>query len=78
MGDVSTSNVVLVDPQTGQSQLTGQLALAVHDASGASIGGRAFIFGGGAQSTVASVQTWQSGTGVIAGACLVLGRIWQA
>lgn len=61
-GDVSTSRIVQVAPATGTSQLAGRLALAVHDSAGAVIGGRWYVFGGGSYSTVATVQTWSSGT----------------
>ncbi len=67
VGDISSNAAVSVNLLTGQSQVAGQLAVAVHDAAGAWIDGRAFVFGGGAQSSVSSVQTWQAGTGAIAG-----------
>jgi hypothetical protein len=67
VGDISTSAVVAVNVLTGKSQLAGQHSVAVHDAAGASINGQAFVFGGGSQSSVSSVQTWQAGTGTVAG-----------
>jgi hypothetical protein len=65
-GDASTSRIVGVDPATGQSRITGQLALAVHDSAGSVIGGRFFVFGGGSSSTVSLVQAFTAGvtTGV--------------
>lgn len=66
-GDVSTSRIVEVDPATGDSQLAGHLALAVHDSAGAVIGGRWYLFGGGSYSTVATIQAWSSGSATEAG-----------
>ncbi len=60
-GDTSTSRVVQVDPATGDSKVAGNLALAVHDAAGAAIDGRLFVFGGGSTSTVPMVQAWTAG-----------------
>jgi hypothetical protein len=61
-GDTSTSDVVRVDPASGDAQLIGHLALAVHDSAGAAIGGRFFVFGGGSFSTVAVVQAFAAGS----------------
>ncbi len=60
-GDVSTSRIVQVDVAGGSSQITGHLAVAVHDSAGAVIGGRFLVFGGGSFSTVSAVQSWTSG-----------------
>jgi N-acetylneuraminic acid mutarotase len=60
-GDVSTSRIVRVDPSAGQAQVSGQLAIAVHDSAGAQIHGEWFVFGGGSYSTVAEVQAWTAG-----------------
>jgi hypothetical protein len=60
-GDTSTSRVVAVDPARGESRITGQMALAVHDSAGAVIGGRFFVFGGGSTSTVSLVQALTAG-----------------
>jgi hypothetical protein len=61
-GDTSTSGVVHVDPASGDSQIIGHLALAVHDSAGAAIGGRFFVFGGGSTSTVSVVQAFAGGS----------------
>ena len=53
---VSTAAILEVDPNSGQSQRVGALASAVHDAGGAVIGGRYFVFGGGAQTVSSRVQ----------------------
>lgn len=58
-GDVSTSAVTAVAPANGRARQVGALAVAVHDAAGAALGGDVFVFGGGAASTVGSVQRWR-------------------
>jgi hypothetical protein len=52
----TTSAVVLVNLRTGAARGAGRLAIAVHDAAGASIGGSQFVFGGGDTSSDAFVQ----------------------
>ncbi|HEX7520974.1 MAG TPA: kelch repeat-containing protein [Acidimicrobiia bacterium] len=53
----SSNGVSRLDPTTGGLTQTGTLALPTHDAAGAVIGGRGFVFGGGAQSVVDAVQS---------------------
>lgn len=53
---VSTAAVRRLDATTGRVAGSGTLAVAVHDAAGASLGGSHFVFGGGNSSTVAAVQ----------------------
>ena len=60
-GDTTTSRIVQVDPDSGDSQIAGNLDVGVHDSAGAVIGGRSFVFGGGSFSTVSVVQAWMSG-----------------
>jgi outer membrane protein assembly factor BamB len=52
----SSSGVFRLDPTNGSLTQTGTLALATHDAAGALIDGRPFLFGGGAQTVVDAVQ----------------------
>ena len=66
-GDVSTDRIVTVNTSTGQSQLDGSLALAVHDSAGAVLGGQDVLFGGGSYSTVSDIQAWSAGTAVVIG-----------
>jgi hypothetical protein len=61
-GDVSTAAIYRVDPTSGSTTLVGHLPLAVHDAAGGSIGGQAFVFGGGGAATTATVQSWSPAT----------------
>jgi len=54
----STSSIAvrLLDPVTGSTVPAGRLAAPTHDAAGATLGGRDYIFGGGDQASVATVQ----------------------
>jgi hypothetical protein len=61
-GDTSTARIVQVDLASGDPRIAGYLAVAVHDAAGAVIGGRFFVFGGGSVSTVSVVQAWTAGS----------------
>lgn len=67
-GDVTTGRVVAVNPSMWTSSVAGQLREPVHDASGASLGGQAVVFGGGSSTEVANTQQWTSGTSRIVGA----------
>jgi len=66
----STTAVVVVDPATGAAQTPAKLAEAVHDAAGAALNGRVFVFGGGgpSESGTADVQAVSaSGSATIVG-----------
>ena len=52
----STDAVTALDPVTGATQAAGRLTAATHDAAGAMLGGRPFVFGGGTATSVATVQ----------------------
>ncbi|HEV2452142.1 MAG TPA: hypothetical protein VGS62_09460 [Streptosporangiaceae bacterium] len=54
---VSTDAVLLLDPVTGQTSQPAPLAVATHDAAGAVLDSRAVVFGGGSQSSIATVQS---------------------
>ena len=45
-----------LNPSTGSTTRVGRLAVPTHDAAGATIGGRTFVFGGGEQGSAATVQ----------------------
>ena len=53
----SSAAVRSLNPVTGQAARAGRLAAPTHDAAGAVLGGRAYLFGGGDQASVASVQS---------------------
>ncbi len=52
----STARVRRLNPATGNTTRMGRLAVPTHDAAGATVGGRTFVFGGGEQASVATVQ----------------------
>jgi hypothetical protein len=68
-GDVTTGQVLRLDPASGHVNGAGQLADAVHDAAGSWLAGRALLFGGGAAASVSAVQA------VTAGRTSVVGRL---
>jgi hypothetical protein len=73
---VSTSTVLRLNPVTGQTSPAGRLAVATHDASGAVLGGRPFVFGGGSASSIATVQAGVSGaSGASGGGWAVAGQL---
>jgi hypothetical protein len=53
--------VRLLNPETGQTRVAGRLAVATHDAGGALLGSRPFVFGGGSVSSTGAVQSGQPG-----------------
>lgn len=52
----SSTAVRSVNPRTGRASMSGQLAIASHDAAGAVLAGRGYLFGGGDSATSAAVQ----------------------
>ncbi len=52
----TTDRILHLDLARGTATPTGRLAAPVHDAAGALLGGTPYVFGGGAQQTVAAVQ----------------------
>jgi hypothetical protein len=61
-GSTTTNGIVQIDPTTGRSQTVASLVTPVHDAAGAAIGKRYFVFGGGSQNLTAEVQTYSPGS----------------
>lgn len=57
-GQASTADVTQVSPATGAASQVATLPDQVHDAAGAAIGSRYFVFGGGASSVSAAVQSF--------------------
>jgi N-acetylneuraminic acid mutarotase len=57
-GDTTTGRIWSIDTSAVAARQVGTLSAAVHDASGAFLGGAAVVFGGGAATTVAAVQAW--------------------
>ena len=58
----SSQSVLSFDPATGKLEPAGSLAEPLHDAAAAVAGGRVLVFGGGATSSSASVETLAAGT----------------
>ena len=62
IADRSTRGVFRLDPSSGRLTLLGTVPRAFHDAAGGLIGGRLFIFGGGAAQGTATVQVFDPRT----------------
>ena len=54
--DVSTDQVVLLNFRTGSASTAGTLTEPLHDAAAATLGSRTLVFGGGASTTLDTVQ----------------------
>jgi hypothetical protein len=63
----SSGSVVRIDLRAGRSAVVGHLAVPVHDAASAVVGGRLLVFGGGTQVSGASVQRPGPGGGTVYG-----------
>ena len=57
-GSVSEKRVLSIDSANGSLRAVGSLPIGVHDAAGAVIAGRDFVFGGGSPTTVPSVESF--------------------
>jgi hypothetical protein len=64
----SSGSVIRIDLRTGRSAVAGHLAISVHDAASAVLGGRLLVFGGGTQVSGASVQRPAPRGGTVYGA----------
>jgi len=63
----SSGSVIRIDLRTGRSVVAGHLAMPVHDAASAVLGGRLLVFGGGTFSSSAAVQRPSPGSGAVYG-----------
>ena len=64
----TTAAITQLNTVTGRATHAGRLADPAHDAAGAVLGGRPYLFGGGDQAELATVQALRrSGTAVVAG-----------
>jgi hypothetical protein len=61
-GGSSLADISTIDLRTGAMSAAGNLAIVVHDAAAATIGGQTLVFGGGSPSTVAGIQSIKSPT----------------
>jgi len=57
----SSADILRIDPATGKTLQIATLAQGAHDAGGAVLGNRFFVFGGGADSVLGSVQEFHPG-----------------
>jgi hypothetical protein len=57
----TTAALSLLDPVTGRVTRAGRLAQPTHDAAGALLSGRPYVFGGGVQASIAGVQAVSPG-----------------
>ena len=57
-GNRTTPAVTQYDPATGNAEAVGNLPVPVHDAAGAVIGARSFVFGGGAATLTSATQSF--------------------
>jgi hypothetical protein len=65
---VTTPAVTELNPVTGRTSRAGRLADASHDAAGALLGGKPYLFGGGVVASIATVQALRDGgTASVAG-----------
>ncbi len=60
--DVSASGVFALDPDTGRLRTLGSMPNPFHDAAGAMIGGKLFVFGGGSSAGTSIVQAFDPAT----------------
>jgi N-acetylneuraminic acid mutarotase len=74
-GKSTTASVVQIDPTTGKSQSVASLPVPVHDAAGAVIGSRYFVFGGGAATLTNSVQSYAPDSGAGSPPTSVAGQL---
>src|SRR5215475_7858590 len=55
-GNVTTAAVAQLNPVTGETRVIGHLATPAHDAAGAMLAGRPYVFGGGVSGSTPTVQ----------------------
>jgi outer membrane protein assembly factor BamB len=55
-GDVTTGALAQLNPVTGETRVIGHLATPSHDAAGAMLAGRPYVFGGGVSASTPMVQ----------------------
>ncbi|MBV9660827.1 MAG: hypothetical protein JO337_06695, partial [Acidimicrobiales bacterium] len=56
-GQTTSAAIIQIDPSTGQAQNLANLPVAVHDAAGAAVGSKYYVFGGGAATPSAAAQS---------------------
>ena len=76
-GDASTSAVTTITVPAGTPTPVGSIATPTHDAAGAVLAGRVLVFGGGNQTTVATVQAFPLAASGSTGHGTVIGQLPQ-
>jgi hypothetical protein len=66
----SANTVTGLDPVTGATRVLARLTAPTHDAAGADLGGRAYVFGGGTAASVPTIQAVTPGSGTA-----IVGRL---
>jgi hypothetical protein len=74
-GNATTPSVQSIQVPAGTPTPGGALSTATHDAAGAVVGGRVLVFGGGALTTVATVQSYPLGAAGGAANATVVGQL---
>jgi N-acetylneuraminic acid mutarotase len=74
-GSTTTGEITEMKPTSGTPQTVASLPVPVHDAAGATIGSRYFVFGGGAQDLTATVQSFSPDTAQGSPSTEVVGRL---
>jgi hypothetical protein len=64
---ITTSAITQLNPVTGRATRAGRLARPSHDAAGAVLGGRPYLFGGGVHTSLAAVQSLRRRGTTVAG-----------
>ncbi len=76
-GSQTTAAVQSIQVPAGTPAPAGALSTATHDAAAAVVGGRVLVFGGGALTTVATVQAYPLGTAGDRASATVVGQLPQ-
>ncbi len=76
-GNATTAGVQSIQVPAGTPSPAGALSTATHDAAGAVLGGRVLVFGGGAQTTVGTVQSYRLATSGGTADATVVGQLPQ-
>jgi hypothetical protein len=76
-GSATTANVLSLGVPGGTSAAAGALSTATHDAAGVVLAGRVLVFGGGDQSSFATVQSYALSTAATTATATVVGQLPQ-
>lgn len=74
-GSSTTDAIVSIDPATGRTRSVGRLPVPVHDAAGAVIASRYFVFGGGSATLTSDSQSLSPGVAQGSAVTAVAGHL---